>query len=156
MANTYRKVHLHIVFAVKHRNALLHESWRLKLFAYMSGIVNGRGHFSYAVGGYVDHVHLLLDYNMTELVSDLVREIKKASTKYIKENNLSPYKFEWQSGYGVFSVGWREISGVIDYITNQEEHHKKRAFKDEYLSLLTKYQVDYRDEYVFDFLSDDV
>lgn len=151
MANTYKKVYLHIVFAVKNREALLHSSWRGLLFAYMSGIINNRGHYSLAVNGYNDHVHILLDYSLKELIPDLVREIKKASSRYIKENELTSSHFEWQSGYGVFSVGHRDKLMIINYILKQEEHHKKRSFKKEYLSLLNKYDVEYSDKYVFEF-----
>jgi len=151
MANTYRKVNLQIVFAVKNRQALLHKSWRPELFRYMAGIINHRGHYSLAVNGIGNHVHLFLDYNCRELIEDLVREIKKASNSYIKDRNLCPYKFEWQSGYGVFSHGYREKGVIIDYIKNQE-HHRKKSFRQEYLTFLKSYEIDFKDEYVFDFL----
>jgi putative transposase len=95
MANTYKKVYLHIVFAVKYRNALLHKSWRGNLFAYMAGVLNSRGHFLFAGNGYDDHVHLFFDYSCIELIADLVREVKKTSSSFIKENNLVSVKFEW-------------------------------------------------------------
>jgi putative transposase len=151
MADTYRKVYLHIVFAVKYRQALLDKSWRGNLFAYIAGILNQRGHFSLAVNGYSDHIHLFFHYSCNELIADLVREIKKASNQYIKENKLSPFKFEWQNGYGVFSNGYREKDTVIKYILNQEEHHGKQSFRKEYLALLKKYEIEYKDEYVFEF-----
>ncbi|MEE9439779.1 MAG: IS200/IS605 family transposase [Saprospiraceae bacterium] len=151
MANTYKKVYLHIIFAVKNRNAILHQSWRPKLFSYMSGVLTRRGHYSLAVNGHVDHVHLLLDYSLEELIPDLVREIKKASSRYIIQENLSPYKFEWQSGYGVFSVGWKEKKIVQEYVLNQEQHHNSHSFQNEYYSLLNEYNIDFKDEYVFEF-----
>ena len=95
MANTYRKVYLHIVFAVKIRKALLDKSWRHELFAYMAGSINQRGHFSLAVNGFTDHVHLFFDYNCNELISDLVREIKKSSNAFINDRNLCEQNFEW-------------------------------------------------------------
>ncbi|MFT5802160.1 MAG: putative transposase [Nonlabens sp.] len=112
MANTYRKVYLQIIFAVKNREALLDQSWRQEIFQYMTGIINQRKHYSLAVNGHHDHVHLFLDYKGYELIEDLVREIKKASSVYIKNNKFSPFKFEWQCGYGVFSHGYRE-KGII-------------------------------------------
>jgi len=154
MANTYRSVHLQIVFAVKHKKALLHKSWRSDLFKYISGIVNGKGHYSLAVNGVEDHIHVFLDYNCRELIEDLVREIKKSSNVYIKSNHLCPFKFEWQSGYGVFSHGYREKDIIINYIKNQEEHHRKKNFRTEYLQLLNSYEIEYKDEYIFDFLDD--
>ncbi|MEL7222978.1 MAG: transposase, partial [Bacteroidota bacterium] len=93
-----------------------------------------------------------LDYNGRELIEDLVREIKKASSTYIKENKLSPFKFEWQSGYGVFSHGYREKGIIIDYVKNQEEHHRGKSFRDEYMAFLKSYDIDSKEEYVFEFL----
>ena len=152
MANTYRKIYLQIIFAVKNRQALLHKSWRHDLFKYTAGIVNNRKHYSLAVNGVHDHVHIFLDYKAHELIEDLVREIKKASNSYIKDRKLSPFKFEWQSGYGVFSHGYREKNIIIDYVKNQEEHHCKKSFRAEYMSFLKSYDIDFKEEYVFDFL----
>jgi REP element-mobilizing transposase RayT len=152
MANTYRKIHLQVVFAVKNREALLHKSWRPELFKYIAGIINQRKHYSLAVNGIEDHIHLFFDYNGRELIEDLVREIKKASSRYIKEKQLSPFKFEWQSGYGVFSHGYREKSTIIDYVKNQESHHQTKSFREEYLAFLNSYEIEFKEEYVFDFL----
>jgi len=152
MANSYKKVYLHIVFAVKNRNALLNKAWRSRLFAYISGIIKEKGHYPLAVNGHKDHVHIFLDYNLHELVSDLVREIKKSSTKYIKSNKLTQYKFEWQSGYGVFSVGFKDIDTTIKYIIDQEEHHRKTTFKAEYLKVLNEFKIEFKEEYLFDFI----
>lgn len=152
MANTYRKVNLQIVFAVKNRRALLHKSWRPDLFRYIAGIINHRGHYSLAVNGVEDHIHLFFDYSCRELIEDLVREIKKASNAYINDRNLCPYKFEWQKGYGVFSHGYREKSIIIEYVKNQEAHHGKQTFRREYMAFLKSYEIDFKNEYVFDFL----
>jgi len=151
MADSYRKVNLQIVFAVKNRKALLHKSWRHELFQYIAGIINQRDHFSLAVNGVEDHIHIFLDYNCKELISDLVREIKKSSNAYINDKNLCKKKFEWQSGYGVFSHGYREKDIIINYVKNQETHHKKRSFQKEYKSLLKSFEIDFNEEYVFDF-----
>ncbi len=152
MANTYKKIYIHLVFAVKNRDAILAKEWRGKLFAYIAGIVKKRGHYSLAVNGHHDHVHILFDYNCKELISDLVREIKKASAAYIKEEKLTPFKFNWQSGYGAFSVGWRDKSKIITYIENQEEHHKDNAFREEYFKMLALHEIEFKEEYVFEFL----
>lgn len=154
MADTYRKVYLHIVFAVKNRKTLLDKVWRNELFAYMASSLNNRGHFSLAVNGYNDHVHLFFDYNCKELISDLVREIKKSSNEFINANGFCSVKFEWQNGYGVFSNGYREKDVIIKYIINQEKHHSKRSFKDEYFSLLDSNEVEYKNEYVFEFFDE--
>ena len=152
MANAYRKVNLQIVFAVKYRQGLLHKSWRSEVFQYITGIINQRNHFSLAVNGVEDHIHIFLDYNCRELIEDLVREIKKASTSFINKNNFCPVNFQWQSGYGVFSHGYREKGIIIEYIRNQEEHHRKKKFREEYMKLLNSYEIDFKDEYVFNFL----
>ncbi len=151
MANSYRKVYLQIVFAVKHRKALLAREWRQDVFKYIAGIINQRGHYSLAVNGHHDHIHIFFDYNGKELIQDLVREVKKASTNFINNKKLSPFKFEWQGGYGVFSHGYREKSIIINYITNQEEHHRKKSFQKEYFQFLKSYEVEFKEEYVFEF-----
>ena len=151
MANTYKKVYIHLVFSVKGRKCLLKKEWRAEVFSYISGILKNRGHYPLAVNGHIDHIHILFDYSLKELLPDLVREIKKSSTAYIKEKGFIKFKFGWQSGYGIFSVGWKEKKQMINYILNQELHHKKRTFKEEYLSLLQKFEIEYKDEYVFDF-----
>ncbi len=151
MANAYRKMYLQIVFAVKNRQALLHKSWRAELFRYIAGIINQRGHYSLAVNGVEDHVHIFLCYGGHELVHDLVREIKKASNAFIKANNFCPYKFEWQSGYGVFSYSYRERDKIMNYVLKQEEHHRKKSFQKEYLKFLEDFEIEYKDEYLFDF-----
>lgn len=151
MANTYKKVYLHVVFAVKNRKALLHKDWRHRLFIYISKSLRERGHFPLAVNGHVDHVHLFFDYSCNELISDLVREVKKSSHQFIVDNNMTSFKFDWQSGYGVFSNSSSEKDRIIKYIINQDEHHGSRSFKDEYLSMLERYEIQYKDEYVFKF-----
>ncbi|HLU93016.1 MAG TPA: IS200/IS605 family transposase [Membranihabitans sp.] len=152
MANVYSKVYLHTIFAVKYRQALLDQKWRQDLFSYMSGIINNRGNYSLAVNGYYDHVHLFFDYKGRELISDLVRELKKASNDYIKDHRLTRSKFHWQSGYAVFSHGYKEKKTVIKYIMDQEDHHKKRPFKQEYLQFLNEFEIEFKNEYLFDFL----
>ncbi len=151
MANTYRKLNLQIVFAVKNRQALLHKSWRGELFKYIAGVINRRGHFSLAVNGVSDHLHIFFDYNGQELIGDLVREIKKSSNNYINDKNLCSSKFQWQSGYGVFSHGYREKDIIINYVKNQELHHKKQTFREEYVAFLKSYEIEFKEEYMFSF-----
>lgn len=123
MANAYRRFYVQLVFVVKYRQALLHKSWRAKLFQYIAGILNQRGHYSLAVNGVADHIHIFFDYNGKELVDKLVRELKKATTNYFKENKLTESKFQWQPGYSAFSYGYREKDKIINYVKKQEEHH---------------------------------
>ena len=152
MANSYKKVYLQIVLVVKHREALLHKSWRADLFKYTSTTLTNRGHFALAVNGYEDHVHIFIHYSTNELISDLVREIKKSMSNFIKTHRLTKKKFNWQPGYAVFSHGWRERDIIINYIKNQEKHHDKRNFKKELLQLLNKYEIEFKEEYMFKFL----
>jgi putative transposase len=152
MANTYTKIYIQVVFAVKYREALLKKEHRPEIFKYMAGIINNRGHKALAVNGYDDHVHLLFNFKPKEELSLLVQEIKKASNAFIKEKRMTPFKFQWQSGYGAFSHGYRELDKVINYIKNQEEHHSKITFRKEYFQFLTSYEIEYKDEYVFEFL----
>ena len=98
-----------------------------------------------------DHVHVFIGYNLNELTPDLVRDIKVASNDWIKNNNLSKSKFEWQSGYGAFTHSRSQVDSVVKYILNQEEHHKKRTFREEYLDMLAKNEIEFKDEYLFDF-----
>ena len=154
MANTYKKVYLHIVFAVKNRQALLDKKWRDDIFKYIAGIINKRGHYTLEINGVSDHVHIFFDYNCEELISDLVREIKKASNKLINESGYSYFKFEWQKGYGVFSHSQKEKASIIKYIKNQEKHHQKTNFRSEYLRLLEAFEIEYKDEYVFKFFDE--
>ena len=153
MASTYRKMYLQIVFAVKNRQALLHKPWRSELFKYMAGIVNERGHYSLAVNGYHDHVHLFLDYTGGELVADLVREIKKASNAFVKDKCFTEDRFSWQNGYGVFSHGYQEKSIIMNYIINQEALHENKSFRKEYLQLLNAYEIEFKDKYIFEFFN---
>lgn len=152
MANSYRKVNLQAVFAVKNRQSLLYEYWRNDLFAYTAKSLTNRGHYCLAVNGSYDHVHLFFDYSCMELIPDLVREIKKTMSNFIKGNKLTKFKFEWQAGYGIFSHGYKEKGTIIKYIMNQKEHHKHRTFREEYLSLLENFEIDFAEEFLFDFL----
>ncbi|MBY5957893.1 transposase [Membranicola marinus] len=152
MANKYLKIYIQIIFAVKYREAILAKSWRSELFSYMSTSLLDRGNYPLAVNGSYDHVHLFFDYRDTELISDLVRELKKSSNSFIKNKGFTRSKFQWQTGYGAFSYSYREKGKIIEYIRNQEKHHQKVRLKDEYLSMLNDFEIDFKDEYLFDFL----
>ena len=151
MPNTYIKFYVHVIFAVKHRQSLLNKKWRNRVFAFIAATINERGNFSYAVNGTDDHIHLFFDYKSKEPLSDLVRELKKSSTKFINEKKLCSLKFQWQQGYGAFSISESSKDIIIKYVLNQEEHHKKKSFKDEFIALLNDYEINYKDEYLFEF-----
>lgn len=151
MANTYSRFYVHLVFAVKYRECLIQESWEDELYAYIAGIIKSKKHFPIKVNGHRDHVHILFDFNLNCLISDLVREIKKASTKFINENNYSKHKFQWQSGYAAFSVGWAEKEKMIKYIANQKIHHKKNKGVTEYKTLMDNFEISYNEKYLLQF-----
>jgi len=152
MANTYTQIYLHVVFSVKRRQNLIHNDWKEELYKYICGIVNGKEQKVYAIGGVADHIHILLSIKSNIALSDLVRDIKANSSKWINEKGLVTGKFQWQEGFGAFSYAQSQLDTVIAYINNQEQHHKKKAFKDEYLELLQKFNVDYDDNYLFEWI----
>ncbi|MDZ7766191.1 MAG: IS200/IS605 family transposase [Melioribacteraceae bacterium] len=151
MPNTYTQITIHLIFAVKNRENLLKKSIRPELFKYMSGIVKNKNHKLLAINGVADHVHLLIGQSPTMALSDLVRDIKNNSSKFINQKKLVLGKFGWQTGYGAFSYSRSQRPNVIKYIENQEEHHKVKTFREEYLEILQKFDVEYDSEYIFEF-----
>jgi REP element-mobilizing transposase RayT len=151
MANTYSQSYFHLVFSPKNRQALIHKTWKNELEKYITGIIQNNKHKLLAIGSMPDHIHIFIGYNLNHRISDLVEEIKTSSNKWIKDNKLSNYKFEWQKGYGAFTHSHSQIDTIIKYILNQEQHHKKRTFKDEYLEILKKNDIQYNDDYLFNF-----
>jgi REP element-mobilizing transposase RayT len=149
MPGTFSQLYVHIVIAVKGRQNLLQESWRTQVFKYISGIINNKGQKSIIVNGVSDHVHIFVGLKPAMAISDLVRDIKNNSTNFINSKKWIKGKFSWQEGYGVFSYSESQIERVYKYILNQEVHHKKRLFREEYMDFLKKFNVDYKDEYLF-------
>lgn len=152
MADTYTQLDIQLVFAVKGRESLIHRSWKEELYKYITGIVQSHKHKVLKINGMPDHVHIFIGYNPNQLIPKLVEEIKTSSNQFIKERHFTPYAFRWQAGYGAFSYGRSQRSAVIGYIENQELHHQKRTFREEYIQLLQKFGVEYKDQYLFDFL----
>ncbi|MBK0384184.1 IS200/IS605 family transposase [Pedobacter sp. SD-b] len=151
MANTYSQITIHCVFAVKGRKNFIDINFRDELHKYMSGIMKNIGAFPLAIGGWSDHVHVLFELNPNTKVSDLMRELKANSSKWINEKNFLKEKFNWQEGYGAFSYSRSQRNNVINYILNQEQHHSKKTFKDEYLEFLEKFEIEFKNEYLFEF-----
>lgn len=151
MANTYTQINIHAVFSVKGRENLLMENFKDELFKYISGILNNNKQFSLAVNGYKDHVHLFFELHPTTALSDIMRIVKTNSSKWINEKRFIRGKFSWQKGYGAFSYSKSQRDNVIKYIMQQETHHKKQTFRDEYLNLLKKFDIKFDDHYVFEF-----
>ncbi|NLD49954.1 MAG: IS200/IS605 family transposase [Clostridiaceae bacterium] len=154
MANTYTQFYVHLVFSPKNRNALIDKSWKDSLEKYITGIVQQNGHKMMAIGCMPDHIHIFIGYNVNQLIPVLVENIKTSSNAWIKENRLSKYKFEWQRGYGAFSHSRSHVDSVVKYVMNQEEHHREKRFRSEYLEILMKNEVNFKDEYLFEFFDD--
>ena len=154
MANTYTQINIHAVFSVKGRHNILTNNFRKDLFKYIAGILNNQKQFSLAVNGYKDHIHIFFELNPANSVSEIMRIVKTNSSKWINENKFVKGKFAWQEGYGAFSYSRSQRSNVIDYIVNQEKHHKKSTFKDEYLELLNKFEIPFEGQYIFEFYED--
>lgn len=154
MANTYVKCYFHLVFASKNRDALIQKEWKTELERYITGIIQNYRHKMLAISAMPDHLHLFIGYNINQLIPDLVEEIKTSSNAWIKARRLSKFKFDWQRGYGSFTHSHSQIDTVIKYIQSQEEHHKKKLFKDEYLEILKKNDVAFNHEYLFTFFND--
>lgn len=150
MADTYSQIYIHIVFAVKGRANLISGKWKDELYKYITGIVTNDGQKLIAINGMPDHIHILIGLKPTIALSDLIRDIKASSSKFINAQKWITGKFEWQHGFGAFSYSHSQLTSVINYIQNQEEHHKKRTFREEYLEFLKAYNVDFKEEFVFD------
>jgi REP element-mobilizing transposase RayT len=150
MANTYTQIYLQIVFAVKWRQSLLQDNFREGVHKYITGIVENRGQKLIAINSVSDHIHILVGFGTNITIADLVHDIKIASTNYINDQRLALKKFAWQNGYGAFSYSKSQIDRVVKYILNQQKHHKKKTFKEEYLEFLEKYEVEYNPKYLFD------
>jgi len=150
----FTQLYIHIVFSPKYRERLLIKEIRSRVFSYISGIISNRGHKSMIVNGMPDHVHILIGQNPDDKISDLVRAIKKDSSAFINDNNLLRGKFHWQDGYGAFSYSRSQLDSIYNYIANQELHHKKRTFREEYKELLKKFSISCEEKYLFEFFDD--
>ncbi|MGY4537672.1 putative transposase [Mucilaginibacter sp. UYNi724] len=149
MANTYTQIYIHIVFAVKNRNALLNTDWDDRFRLYIIAIVQNNGHKMLAINNMPDHLHMFIGLDPSQSISDLMRLVKGDSSEWINKERLTPFKFQWQEGYGAFSYSKSHIDKVVKYITNQREHHKKFNFLDEYRQLLTSFDIEFDERYIF-------
>lgn len=152
MAGTFSQIYIQVVFAVKRRESLIHPSWEEELYKYITGIVRNKEQKMLAINGMPDHIHFLMGMKPSCCLSDLVREVKKSSNDFIQEKKFSKFKFQWQEGYGAFSYSHSSLDNVIAYINTQKEHHKKQTFKEEYKLFLTKFQIEHKDEYLFEWI----
>ena len=152
MANTYSQIYIQIVFAVKGRQNMIAKENREELHKFITGIVTNREQKLLAIFAMPDHVHILVGMKPSISISDLLRDIKAGSSKFINDSKWINGKFNWQEGFGAFSYSKSSIDNVVKYILNQEERHKKKKFKEEYLDFLNKFDIDYDEKYVFDWI----
>ena|SRR5690554_1984950 len=148
MANTYTQLHIQTVFAVQNRQSLIKNEWKDELNKYITGIIQNYNHKVLQINGMPDHIHILFGMRPTQSLSDLIKEIKQDSSKWINSKNFVNGKFSWQEGYGGFSYSKSEIPRIIDYIANQEQHHKIKTFEEEYLDLLREFKIEYDERFI--------
>lgn len=150
MAITYHQVYIQVVFAVKYREAIIANEWKSIVFGVIGNLINETGCKIIIVNGVEDHVHYFLGLKPTVSISELMKTVKAKASKYINDHNLTKSRFEWQEGYGAFSYSHSQIDAIYKYILNQEEHHKKQTFKEEYLEFLDKFEVPFDERYIFE------
>lgn len=152
MPNTYSQIYIQVVFTVKGRANLIQKTFKEELYKYICGIVKANNQKVYAINGMPDHIHILLSLKPDISLSDLMRDIKASSSKWINSRDFVKGKFQWQEGFGAFSYAQSQLDHVIAYINKQEEHHSKKSFKEEYLAFLTKFDVPFDEKYVFEWI----
>lgn len=150
MPGTYSQIYIQIVFAVKGRENLIANSWKTELHKYIAGIIKGKGHKPIIVNGMPDHIHVFVGLKPAMAISDLVRDIKSNSSNFVNDHKFVKGKFAWQESFGAFSYSHSHIGKVYDYILNQEEHHRKITFREEYHGFLKKFEIEYNRKYLFD------
>ena len=149
MANTYTQIHIQTVFTVQDRSCIIRKAWEKELYKYITGIIQNHGHKVLAINGIPDHVHVFFGMRPTESLSDLIQDVKGDSSKWINKKGLVTGRFSWQEGFGGFSYSKSQVDHVIDYIKDQEIHHRRRTFIEEYLEFLEKFEVPYDERYIF-------
>jgi REP element-mobilizing transposase RayT len=149
MANTYTQIHIQVAFGIKFREGLIDKSWIECLYKYITGILQNHGHKMISINGTRDHIHILFGFRPTQALSDLVKHIKQSSSAWINDQSLTKKHFAWQGGFGAFSYSKSHLSNVINYINNQEEHHWKKSFHEEYIEFLDAFEIEYDQRYIF-------
>jgi len=150
MANSYTQIYIQIVIVVKGRHCLIPKDKKEYLYKYITGIIQNKKHKLISINGISNHIHFLIGLNPSEALSELVKEVKRCSTNFINEQKWLRSKFSWQKGFGGFSYSRSQLDKVVKYIENQEEHHKKRTFREEYIEMLKKFKVKFDDKYIFE------
>src|SRR5574341_498151 len=155
MANTYTQIYIHVVFAVQSRQNLIPKEHKEELHKYITGIVKNKGQKLIAINSMPDHVHILIGMKPSITLSDLVGDIKTGSSTFINEKRWIRGKFNWQVGFGAFSYSHSQLDAVVKYIQDQEKHHAKKSFREEYLDMLVKFNVEYDEKYLFKWIEDE-
>ncbi len=149
MPNTYTQIYIQSVFTVQNRMSLIMPKWKDELFKYITGIVQNNGHKLISVNGMPDHIHLFIGMKPSQSLSDLMQDVKGDSSKWIQEKGFIKGVFNWQAGFGAFSYSISQIDAVVKYINNQENHHKRETFIQEYTNFLEKFKIPYDERYLF-------
>jgi putative transposase len=149
MANTYTQIYIHVVFAVEGRQNIIPPTKKEELHKYITGVITGQGQKLIAINSMPDHIHILAGMKPDVTLSDLVGDIKTGSTNHINRSRWVAGKFSWQEGFGAFSYSHSQLGTVIHYIQNQERHHARRTFREEYLAMLEKFAVSHDTKYIF-------
>ncbi|MEM6690003.1 MAG: IS200/IS605 family transposase [Planctomycetota bacterium] len=150
MSGTHHQLLYHFVFSTKNRKPYLQPETQAKIFEYLGGTIRGLDAVPIRVGGWIDHVHLLVKLSTSHCVADFMRELKSSTSRKFNEESGMTHKFGWQDGYGAFTVSPSKKQSVIQYIENQAEHHRKESFQDEYLRFLAKHEIEYDPRFVWD------
>lgn len=151
MPNTFSQIYLQFVFAVKHRQSLIPAAHKEELHKYITGLVQNRKAKMLAIHCMPDHAHVFVGFKPTILIADFVKEIKVESNEFINDKKWIATKFSWQEGYGVFSYSHSHIDNVVKYVLNQEQHHRKKTFRQEYVDFLQKFEIPFEERFLFDF-----
>ncbi|WP_460912865.1 IS200/IS605 family transposase [Spirosoma areae] len=148
---TFTQIPIHAVFAVARRENIILAPWRDRLHEYISGILASETNYALAVGGWKDHVHIFFEMKTTQTIADVLKIVKSKSSGWVNDNGFVKGHFNWQDGYGAFAHSRLQRHKVIQYIMNQESHHRTKTFRDEYIGMLDAHEIDYDERYLFEF-----
>ena len=152
MSGTFAQIYIQLVFAVKSREGLISSTWEDELYKYITGIVQNKQQKMLAINGMPDHIHFVIGMRPSCCLSDLVREVKKASNEFVNQKKFTKGRFQWQDGYGAFSYGHSSLDTVIAYVNNQKTHHQTKSFQEEYIAFLHKFEIEFKNEYLFEWI----
>ena len=155
MPNTYTQIYIQAIFSPYNRDCMIEPNWEEELYKYITTIIQNNGHKLIAINGTYDHIHILIGLKPHQSLSNLIQKIKTSTTNWINRTNLIKTHFSWQEGFGAFSYGHSQLNDIAQYIMNQKQHHRKSSFKEEYLTFLKKFNIEFKKQYLFDFWSNE-